>query len=221
MKLEKLINTYNGSAKTLLKAGLKSPNAFEKTLDRLDELADRFYDLIEKRAPYLLEEDTTPTSLQAEVGSDSLGSNTLAASSLSAALIQGEHYSIAVAEAVSVAVADGGDELTFVSTFTGVPGADFSLTKTKTFSGKNYDAAMEAVVAVDFDFLDFDHVDILKTQNGKVGRWRADIEEGNVAKVEVDLVAKGENTAIWTEMDALAISDVLSTTSISADLYIA
>lgn len=220
MRFLNLLSSYNNSAKLLLKAGSKSPDAFERALDQLDRVADRLHDFVEKRMPHLYKEDTTPMSLQAEVASDSIGTHTLAYSSLSASLIQREHYSIALAKAVSVAAAEGDAEVTSVSTFTQAPGADITFTKVRTFSGENFEAAAEIVFALDFDFLELPGLDVLRTPNRIANNLRADIDDGNVATVNLDLEARGDNTSITTDIDTLAISDILSSTSISADLYV-
>lgn len=221
MGLMRLIKDYFSSAQTILKSGLESPEDFESALDELDILADRLHDLVEKRAPYLLKEDTTPISLHAEVASESIGTSTLSGSSLSAALIQRDQYSIAVAKALSVAAVEGGEETTSVATFTSTPGADFSFTKVETFSGENFDAAAEMVFAIDFGFLEMSGIEILREANQLADTLRTDIDEGNVATVEIDLVAAGDDTAITTEIDAMVIADLLSSTSVSADLHIA
>lgn len=214
-------NAATSDIRSLLNAALKSEAAFEKALTKIDAKAQGLYTLLQRFAPKALTEDDSPMSLHAEVTSEALGINTVAKAGLTATLVERPLYTIAVASAVSISAVDGGDELAFASSFTGAPGADFAYTKVKTITGANFKISVETMVAIDFSFLELPGRTLTREVNVLADRVRAEIGQGNVATADVELFASAENTAIVADTSVLTIEDFFSSSTISADLFLA
>jgi hypothetical protein len=215
------IKAFYATSAFILKKGLSSDRAFDKAVDKIEKLAEKLYNKMEKFAPHMLTDDQSPMSLNAQVASDAIGTNTAAHSTLKAKLIDGPLVSVALASATSFAATEGGAEIAVSATFTNAPGADMAFTKVTKFSGKNFEAAREVMVAVDLQFWESPGFDFTRERNITSNRIVADVEDGNVATVKFHASAEGENTFVSVQTDALAVEDILSTSSISADLFIA
>lgn len=218
---EKLIQAYFTSAKALLKKGLDSEARLEQAIDKIELHAEKLHDQLEKHAPHLLTADETEISLIAEVGSDAIGTNTLAETNLAATLIKRPLVSVALASAESFAAAEGGAQVTAVATFSDVEGDDYSFTKVKTVTGSNFQVSKEILVGIDLLFWEGPDVEIVKEKNLIKDRLQTDIEDANVATVEFSAHAESENTLIYVAADATVVENVLSTAYVSAELFIA
>lgn len=205
----------------LLNAGLRSETAFEAALVKLDAKAEKLYQFLQKVAPKALVADDTPLSLHAEVASDAIGTNTVAKTGLAATLVERPLYSVALASATSLAAADGDDAFAFASSFTGAAGADFAYTRTSSVTGSNFQMSKEVMVALDFSFLELAGVKLTKDVSVTADRIRAEVGEGNVATAEVDLLARGEHTAVIADVSVVTIEDFFSSSAVTADLFIA
>jgi hypothetical protein len=218
--IAKIIKQYTDAAKLILRDGVQSEVDFVSSLTRLDNLTSELYNIVERRAPHLLTTDTTPLTVTAQVASDAIGTNTFAEASIDMALVQRDLYSVAAGRAISFAAFDPVG-VAAAATFTDASGGELSVIGVRTVTGENFRASIEGLFAIDFLFLDLDEVELVRERNVFAENLTADVEEGNVATLELDLSAQGENTYISAAASVLSVEDTYSGVDAIADLLVA
>jgi hypothetical protein len=115
----------------------------------------------------------------------------------------------------AIALADGEDGALFTEVLTDLlaTGADAVFMRTKIISASNGDIAVTRFWAIDWDDWGGEQRVFHKIKTKTLDEFQIDLA-GNIATVEFDARAKGENTLVQVDALALAVEDSLSQSTI-------
>jgi hypothetical protein len=177
----------------------------------------------------LLQSDEIPMSVLVGGEGNAVGEDTLVDADISCRLIDRGAVTVAFGSASFESIAVSGDDLVFASaiTFAEISGADLVLTLTRSTStncsedGSSFASEQSTTRYVAIDFQDFDFLGgPLVLNYDDAGRYLGQNScrcndsgfqiEGNVAQLETDASAEGENTLVDEAASLLTVEDQLS-----------
>ncbi|ETX11996.1 hypothetical protein OCH239_18770 [Roseivivax halodurans JCM 10272] len=191
-------------------------DAIDRATDLLGNIADKLGKLLSKFSePY-------ETDLGMELGgsAEAIGTDTVTTADLKASMVDTEHSKIGVGFAQFTAAASGGASFATTDAYCDISSADFVFTSKTTHSGENWETTTQKVIAIDLDYFEFASPIVIDTDRTWSFDTTCDVVEGNVATAYFDVKLESEDTLSDVWLDALAVENAYSGSSIDATMVI-
>ncbi|WP_149866416.1 hypothetical protein [Tropicimonas marinistellae] len=187
---------------------LKSGKFSEKSIADALKIIDSYKDKIDAKISKWSKPDYENIKVTVKAKAATTGEHAKTDANVNLAILDGDGYKLAIGAAQSCVVSNDKAK-SFATTFAGVKGADTVSNFSFSSKGKNYEKAVECLVAIDWEDV-FDrnftvqkHHSVHRSMSKKVG-------EGKVATASADAYAEGDHySSVKTLAKTLAVDDFL------------
>jgi hypothetical protein len=205
--LTKLMLQCQKVVSNTLKAGKFSESAVDKALETID----KYKVMIDAKISQWVKPDTEPLNVTVKAAAAATGDDAEANAHVEIAVLDGDGYKLCIGSAESYAATGDSHGETYVNTFSKVEGVDTGNISSFYGKGKNFEKAIECLVAIDWEDV-YDKNIVFSKHHSFYSRMKKDVGDGKSIDASTDVYVQADSEAsVHQAVKSMAIDDAIST----------